>query len=93
MLLWVSGRHSPGVHAVGRVTAPVDDDGDGPVLPVRLVRLDAPVPRAELLADARFRDAEVVRMPAGSNPSWVTAEQLTAVLERIDDGGLGAWAP
>lgn len=93
VLLWVSGRHSPGVHAVGRVAGAVEEDGDGPLLPVRLVRLDAPVPRAELLADARFRDAEVLRMPAGSNPSWVSSDQLAAVLDRLDDTVLGAWEP
>jgi hypothetical protein len=99
VLLWVSGRHSPGVHALGRVAGPVEDDGGGPVLPVRLLRVDPPVTRAELLADARFRDAEVLRMPAGSNPSWVSAAQLAAVLERLDeaglldDAGLGAWGP
>jgi hypothetical protein len=68
-LLWLSGRAAPGVHALGALTGPVgrDDDG-GPVVPVRLELLAEPVPRAELLADPRMRDAEVLRMPAGSNP-------------------------
>jgi len=88
VLLWVSGRVLPGVHAVGTVTAPVHED-DGPVLPVRLTRLDNPVPRDELLADPAFREAEVVRMPAGSNPSWLTAPQLAAVHRRLPGDGLG----
>jgi hypothetical protein len=38
------------------------------------------VPRGALLADPRARDAEVLRMPAGSNPSWLSADQYAAVL-------------
>jgi hypothetical protein len=40
-----------------------------------------------------MRDAEVLRMPAGSNPSWLSAEQFTAVLDRTPDLGLGPWVP
>lgn len=97
VLLWVSGRVEPGVHAIGTVAGPVEEpdgagDDDRPALPVRLTRLDAPVDRAELLHDPRFRAAEVLRMPAGSNPSWLTPEQLTAVLERAGGAGLGPWS-
>jgi len=79
-LLWVSGRHSPGVHALGEVTAAVFDGVGGPVVGVRLTRLAAVVPRAELLAHPMVRDAEVLRMPAGSNPSWLSPAQYAAVL-------------
>jgi hypothetical protein len=79
-LLWLSGRDRPGVHAVGRLTGGV---GDGDVVPVRLTLLADPVPRAELLADPDFRDAEVLRMPAGSNPSWLSSGQFAAVLARL----------
>ncbi|WP_231486378.1 hypothetical protein [Candidatus Blastococcus massiliensis] len=90
VVLWVSGRRAPGVHAVGTVAGPVQDDGDGgPVLPVRLTRLPDPLGRGELLADPAFRDAEVLRMPAGSNPSWLTSSQLAAVLGRVPREGLG----
>jgi hypothetical protein len=94
VVLWVSGRVLPGVHAVGTVTGPVRLDGaddDGPVVPVRLTRLAAPVERGELLHDPRFRDAEVLRMPAGSNPSWLSAPQLAVVLERAGEPVLGRW--
>jgi hypothetical protein len=80
VLLWVSGRDRPGVHALGVVTGPVRDTDDGPAVPVRLTRLAEPVDRAELLADPAVRDAEVLRMPAGSNPSWLSAGQYAAVL-------------
>lgn len=100
VVLWVSGRAAPGVHAVGTVTGPPREpldagpgDDDRPALPVRLTRLDEPVDRADLLHDPRFRDAEVLRMPAGSNPSWLTAAQLATVLERAGRPVLGRWAP
>ena len=93
VLLWVSGRARPGVHALGTVSGPVrvGDGDDGPVLPVRLTSLLDPVDRGELLADRDFRSAEVLRMPAGSNPSWLSAAQLTAVLARAGLHRLGTW--
>ena len=85
-LLWVSGRSAPGVHALGSITgAPRETDG-GPVVPVVLTLLADPLPRAALLLDPVTRDAEVLRMPAGSNPSWLSAQQFTAVLDRIGPG-------
>ena len=96
-LLWLSGRHDPGVHALGRLDAAVETDADGPVVPVRLVLLPEPVDRAELLAEPAARDAEVLRMPAGSNPSWLSDRQFGAVLARVHDRaallGLGRWSP
>jgi hypothetical protein len=92
-LLWLSGRESPGVHALGAVCGAVEDRPEGPVVPVRLTLLADPVPRADLLADPRTRAAEVLQMPAGSNPSWLSAEQFAAVLDRVDGDRLGPWAP
>ncbi|ABS05687.1 hypothetical protein FHR75_003401 [Kineococcus radiotolerans] len=87
-LLWVSGRVRPGVAAVGRV---VGHPGADDRVEVELLPLAVPVARAELLGDGRFRDAEVVRMAAGSNPSYLRADQLAAVRERLDDAALAAW--
>jgi hypothetical protein len=92
-LLWLSGRDRPGVHALGEVVADVDERADGPVVPLALTLLDVPVLRVDLLADPRMQDAEVLRMPAGSNPSWLSALQYAAVLDRVPQGGLGPWAP
>jgi hypothetical protein len=102
VLLWLSGRERPGVHALGVVDGPVVDgpvtgDPDGPAVPVRLTRLTEPVDRGALLADPVTRGAEVLRMPAGSNPSWLSGAQFDAVLARVCDRNgpapLGAWSP
>ena len=90
-LLWLSGRDRPGVHALGSVEGPVEDDDGGPAVPLRLTLLPDPVPRADLLGDPRMRDAEVLRMPAGSNPSWLSRPQFEAVLDRVPEVGLSRW--
>ncbi|MCZ2824995.1 MULTISPECIES: hypothetical protein [unclassified Modestobacter] len=80
-LLWVSGRDRPGVHALGELAGPVDAAAPGgPAVAVRWTRLAHPVDRADLLADPATRSAEVLRMPAGSNPSWLSPGQYAAVL-------------
>ncbi len=84
LLYWVSGRdprHPAGLHGRGQVTGPVREDPDlGPVVPVALRPVGPPVLRAELLAHPLLADLEVLRMPAGSNPSYVTTEQLAALV-------------
>ena len=95
VLLWRSGRNEPGVHAVGAIAGPVVHDANGPAVPVRLTLLVEPVARAELLADPVAHEAEVLRMPAGSNPSWLSRPQYDAVLARVRAGAgaarLGPW--
>jgi hypothetical protein len=86
-LLWISGRSGPGVHALGSLTAAPHESDGGPVVPVDLTLLTDPLPRAVLLADPVTRDAEVLRMPAGSNPSWLSGVQFAAVLDRIGAHG------
>ena len=83
-LLWLSGRELPGVHAIGVLSGGPDDLA----VEVDLHRLDEPVLRAELLTTAAFAGAEVVRMPAGSNPSYLTEQQLRPVLDRLDPASL-----
>ena len=82
-LLWLSGRDRPGVHATGVVAGEVGEDGSGPLVHVRLTLLAEPVPRADLLADPGFADAEVLRVPAGSNPSYLTPTQHAALLAHL----------
>ncbi|HEY6744113.1 MAG TPA: hypothetical protein VI357_00205 [Mycobacteriales bacterium] len=79
-LLWLSGRRA-GVVAVGTVLEAPDRSGP-PEVRVELRRLPRPVPRAELLPTA-FGTAEVIRMPFGSNPSYLDATQLTPVLDHL----------
>ena len=89
-LLWLSGPDRPRVHAIGALAAEPDTDLERPEVAVGLTLLHEPVPRAELLADPRSRDAEVLRMPAGSNPSWLSAAEFDAVLSRVAGRCLGA---
>jgi hypothetical protein len=86
-LLWVSRAERPGVHAHGELTGPVREPAGGPEVPVAFRLLPDPLPRADLLADPVGRDAEVLRMPAGSNPSWLSAAQYAAVLALLGDPG------
>jgi hypothetical protein len=82
VLLWVSG-HDPrcpvGVHAAGRTTGPVEDSVDGLVMPVRLSPVSPVVPREALVADPLLASLEVLRMPAGSNPSYLDVTQYDAL--------------
>jgi len=78
-LLWLSGPRQAGVHAVGTVVAA---PGDDLTVRLRLLLLPDPAPRADLLATPLV-GAEVVRMPAGSNPSYLTAAQLRPVLDHL----------
>ena len=97
-LLWVSGRTDPGVHAVGVIAGAATEGEGGPEVAVDLTLLADPVPRAELLADPAAAGAEVLRMPAGSNPSWLSPPQFAAVRARValppsSQARLGPWRP
>jgi hypothetical protein len=87
VLLWVSGSDPafpPGIHAHGRATGPVrDDDESGPVMTVRLRTTEPVVPRAELLATPVLHDLEVLRMPAGSNPSFLDRDAWDVLREQF----------
>lgn len=79
MLLWISGsaRGLPaGIHAHGRTTGPARDG----VMPVVLVPLEQPLLRSELVGHPDLAALEVLRMPAGSNPSYVTPAQLDVLV-------------
>lgn len=83
VLVWVSGdgrRVPAGLHAQGVTTGPVGPDH---TMPVTLEPVDPPVPRAALLDHPLLSRAEVVRMPAGSNPSYLTVEQLAVLREEF----------
>jgi hypothetical protein len=84
VLLWISGRDPrlpAGLHAVGRTTGGVDDDGGELAMPIRLRPLEQVVAREEILAHPLLSHIEVVRMPAGSNPSYLDRAQWQALCE------------
>ena len=79
VLLWVSGSEPglpAGIHAHGRTTGPARDG----VMPIVLVPLDQPLLRSELVGHPDLPALEVLRMPAGSNPSYVTPGQLEVLV-------------
>jgi hypothetical protein len=84
VLLWVSGSerdHPAGIYARGRTTGPAESG----VMPLVLSPLPDPLLRAELVAHPDLAGMEVLRMPAGSNPSFVTHDQLRVLAELCPD--------
>lgn len=93
--LWVSGNGrdiEPGVWGYGQTSGPCEvgaADGQwlAPEAAARatyfaMVEIDflaSPVKRSVLRSDPRFADLEVLRMPAGSNPSFLTNDQAAAM--------------
>lgn len=51
---------------------------------ISLHLLDEPVPRADLRHVAALERLEVLRIPAGSNPSWVTGSEFAALLALVE---------
>lgn len=78
--------------AVGRTAAGTEAGTEGRTAAVGVVlhRLAEPVPRAELVAHPVLAAVEVVRMPAGSNPSYLTPPQLEALLAHVGQADLRA---
>ena len=78
VLLWLSGhdrRHPAGLYAQGSTTGVAREDGPELAVPLALRLIDPVVTRRELLAHPRLAGIEVIRMPAGSNPSYLDVEQ------------------
>lgn len=89
VLLWVSGcdrEHPAGIYARGRTTGPATPDA----MPLVLEPLEHPLLRSELLGHPGLATMEVLRMPAGSNPSYVTREQLGVLAEMCPELRSGA---
>ncbi len=80
-LLWRSGPEA-GVHAVGELAG---EPGPDAAVDVRWRPLPVPLPRALLRADPLLAGAEVLRMPAGSNPSYLAPGQWRRLLEVLED--------
>lgn len=88
VLLWVSGSEPglpAGIHAHGRTTGLARDG----VVPLVLVPMEDPLLRSELVGHPDLAALEVLRMPAGSNPSYVTPEQLAVLVSMREELGPG----
>ena len=82
VLLWVSGRdrgHPAGLYAAGFTTGPVEPEGMELAMPLRLRPVEPVVTREEILARPGLSGLEVIRMPAGSNPSYLDKQQYRAL--------------
>lgn len=95
VLFWISGSskiHPAGIYAEGRTTGRAmadvaDDEWVDPAergrpklfMPVKLRALAAPVLRIDLLQHPSLSQIEVLKMAAGSNPSFVTPADLAAL--------------
>jgi hypothetical protein len=86
VLLWVSGTerdHPAGIYARGRTTGPARDGA----VPIELTPVLHPLLRSELVGHPGLATMEVLRVPAGSNPSYVTPGQLEVLLELCPELG------
>lgn len=97
VVLWVSGdgrQVARGIWGLGWVTGAVRDvlDHEGTAPATKEVPLHLPLLRRGVLEEeiraAGVDDLEVLRQPQGSNPSWVSKDQLGAIA-----GLCGAWPP
>ena len=82
VLLWVSGRSArtpAGIHAQGVTLGRADRTTGRLAVPMTFEPVSPPVLRADLLEHPVLACIEVVRMAAGSNPSYLTREQLRAL--------------
>jgi len=81
VVLWVSGDGrvmARGIWGLGHVTGPVDETAVEPFVPVDIPLFASGLTDADLRA-AGVDDLEVQRMPAGSNPSWMSRQQWDRV--------------
>ena len=81
VLLWISGQDPDlpaGIHAQGHTTSGVrlGVANDPPVMSVDLRPVDPVVLRRDIRLHPELSQLEVIRTPVGSNPSFVTRQQL-----------------
>ena len=82
VLFWISGGDlstPPGIYAQGRTTGRVEHDGTALVMPVELGPVSPPILRAEIVQHPSLARIEVVRMAAGSNPSFLSHQHVRAL--------------
>jgi hypothetical protein len=82
VLLWVSGgdpRYPSGIYATGRTTGPAGPVQHELAMPLRLRAVSPVVLREELMSQSGLSELEVLRMPAGSNPSYLDKQQFSTL--------------
>ncbi|KAA1426566.1 hypothetical protein [Nocardioides antri] len=85
VLLWVSGGDPSipaGIYAQGRTTGAAEPGSPELTMPVELGPVEPPVLRAELVEHPLLGQIEVLKMAAGSNPSFITREGLRELTRR-----------
>lgn len=96
-VLWITGSVEPGIHEIGTVTGEVtlttfeddyliDETRRGrPVdwVETRPVLLRNPVRLDQMKADPTISRCEQIRAPRGSNPSYLSPEELAALVPLI----------
>jgi hypothetical protein len=94
VVLWITGTDSPGIYEIGYINGPiesgvidtehlVDEDKRGktvPVAPFRTALLTEHVPRSDLKADPVLASCEQFRIPVISNPTYLTPQEVQALL-------------
>jgi hypothetical protein len=99
--LWVSGRHEPGVYALGWVTGDPfegvssdewsNPEDRGRIMTFCSLELDRiltkPVLRADLMTDPRFGAARILTQPQATNPFLITDEQWDAIEDGLARSG------
>jgi hypothetical protein len=90
VIFWISGdrrRVTPGIWAVGELSGRPDvTDGKLRVpLELRWLDEDQRVHRDTVRADGGLTALEVLRQPQAANPSFVTAQQMTALRAYLPD--------
>lgn len=89
VLFWISGadpQNPAGIYAQGVTTGVCVPDGEPAErgrsqarMPVRLRPLTAPILREQLMSVPALAGIEVIRMAAGSNPSYLDVDQLDSL--------------
>lgn len=104
VVLWITGNDSPGIYEIGYINGPLETDvidteylvDQGkrgktvPVAPFRSALLTDHVPRSDLKADPVLGGCEQFRIPVISNPTYLTPQELEALLTYVTSKDLKA---
>lgn len=108
-VLWITGKHHPGIYEIGMVSGPLDRDViDTKHLiddsrrsrkdwcaPFESALLHTPVKRLDLKADPVIGNCEQFRSPMISNPTYLTPRELQTLVGHLEprDKNVAGWTP